>query len=431
VRSEPDGVAEDAVVGSPETPSGSTDEDTPESSISPDGDSGERFLPSGNEAGTAPGDRGFRPDVEGLRGVAILLVILFHTTWYPLLGGFVGVDVFFVISGFVITGLLLRERASTGRTSLLSFYARRVRRILPMATFVILAALIATHYLLSHSYIRYAEDDARWALVFLFNIHSSHAFPVFLFPNRPQSPIQQYWSLAIEEQFYLVYPALFMMVAFIVPRWSIRVKLAILLCIVIAASFTNSVISSTSGNDLIPYYQLANRAWELALGGLVAVGANQLKRLPTSLAALGTWVGLAGIVIGALEYKLGSPVYPGSAVALPVVSTALVIAGGTAAPKFGAEMILKLPPIKWLGRWSYSLYLWHFPLLSIAAQRWPHPTLTREFGLLGVAVVLSALTYHLIENPIRRSKFLTRHPALSLTFAAMVVGTCFGLTYVI
>jgi peptidoglycan/LPS O-acetylase OafA/YrhL len=134
---------------------------------------------------------------------------------------------------------------------------------------------------------------------------------------------------------------------------------------------------------MIPHYELTTRAWELALGGLVALGTRQLKRLPTLIAALMTWVRLGGILVAGFIYTLGDPAYPGAAVALPVVSAAMLIAGGSAAPSFGVELLLKLAPFKWLGRWSYSIYLWHYPLLIIPGEKWQYPTLTRQLGLIG------------------------------------------------
>jgi peptidoglycan/LPS O-acetylase OafA/YrhL len=402
----------------------------PQPLVAPKEENEERLVAPGHQAPSTFGDRSFRTDVEGLRGIAILLVVVFHAWWLPLNGGFVGVDVFFVISGFVITGLLLRERAGTGHTNLLTFYARRVRRIVPMAVLVIVASLVATHLLLTHTDTQLVQGDDRWALVFLANIRISHAFPVIVWPTRPPSPIQPYWSLAIEEQFYLLYPGLFLLVAGI-PRWSLRAKLAVVLTAVVIASFVYSVVSTSSANSLVPYYEFTTRAWELALGALVALGTGYWRRLPSLPAALMTWIGLGGILLAAFTYKMGHPLYPGSAVALPVVSAALVIAGGTAAPKLGAGAFLGLAPVRWLGRLSFSLYLWHFPLLSIASQRWPDPTLARQFSLCGVALVLSALTYYLIENPIRHSQFLKRHAALSIGLAVAVIGAAFGLTFVI
>lgn len=435
MRSDAGAIVEDLVLDAPATsPAAGEEPDAAPISEDPPTEPKKprRFLSSPKEAGTAPEDRAFRPDVEGLRGVAIVLVVLFHAWWLPLNGGYVGVDVFFVISGFVITGLLLRERASTNHTSLVAFYARRLRRIVPMASLVVVAAIVATHLLLNKTDTNLAASDGRWALVFLANIHLSHVFPSGLIGvHRPPSAIQQYWSLGIEEQFYLVYPTLFLVVAWIAKRWSLRAKLAVVLGAVVIASFVYSVVTTPSNGNMIPYYELTTRAWELALGGLVALGTPLLKRIPSVLAALMTWVGMGGILLGAFVYTLGKPAYPGSAVALPVLSAAVLIAGGTAAPRFGVEMLLRLAPFKWLGRWSFSIYLLHYPLLIIPGERWQYPTLTRQLGLVGVSIVLAALCYALIENPIRRSQFLTRHPGVSIGCGAVLIGTCIGLTYLI
>ena len=173
----------------------------------------QRLRLLGDEAGTAPEDRNFRPDVQGLRAVAVVLVVLFHAHVPGLTGGYVGVDVFFVISGFVITGVLLRERASTGSTSILSFYGRRVRRIIPAATLVIIAAVVTSYALLGALSGNQTAGDARWASVFLINIHFASVGTNYLSSQLPPSVLQNYWSLAVEEQFYLVYPTIFLVVA--------------------------------------------------------------------------------------------------------------------------------------------------------------------------------------------------------------------------
>jgi peptidoglycan/LPS O-acetylase OafA/YrhL len=391
-----------------------------------------RYLRSGDEAGTAPEDRTYRPDVEGLRAVAVVLVVVFHVWWLPLNGGFIGVDVFFVISGFVITGLLLRERSATGRTNILAFYGRRARRIVPAATLVLVATLVATHLLLSPAENRLNDSDVRWASVFLANVHLARAFPVIVYPTRPASSIQHYWSLAVEEQFYLIYPALVVAIAILRPRrWRLEAVLAVVLTAIMIASYSYSV-TSTTFNNLGAYYPLTTRACELCVGGLIALGARHLRKIHTSVAAPMTWIGIGGIVAGALLYKLGKPLYPGWAIALPVVSAGLVIAGGTAEPRFGAERLLRLQPFKWLGRWSFSLYLWHLPLIIIAGLYWGgtiHGDLSRNFLLVGIALVLAALTYALVENPIRHSSFLGRSPWISLGLGALLIGGCFGLTY--
>jgi peptidoglycan/LPS O-acetylase OafA/YrhL len=367
---------------------------------SPHGDG--RLQASGSEAGTAPGDRRFRPDVEGLRAVAIGLVVLYHANVPFVTGGYVGVDVFFVISGFVITGLLLRERDAIGRTSILNFYARRCRRILPAATLVILVTVVATYLAVGVIVGTTTADDGRWAAVFLSNFHFESVGTGYLTANRPPSPLQNFWSLSVEEQFYFVYPTLFLVVARITgARLSLRTRLAVMLGIVVGGSFWFS-IAQTSAHPTSAYFSPFTRAWELALGALVAVSTAWLKHLPSRLMAVLTWTGLVAIAVPALVFN-SQTAYPGSLVAIPVIGAALVIACGVKVPTAGAEVLLGLRPFRWLGRISYSLYLWHWPILVIAAERVGEATLPLRVNLLllVVAVFVSIATYRLIENPIR------------------------------
>ncbi len=198
------------------------------------------------EAGTAPEDRLFRPDVEGLRAVAIALVVLFHAGIPQAKGGFIGVDVFFVISGFVITGVLLRQSAAGG-IRVVGFYARRARRILPMALLVIVVSTLAVAIVAPHSAVVVTASDGRWSALFLANFHSFAVAPGII-TTRPPSPFQQYWSLAIEEQFYLVYPALFIGLLSVPGRWSVRTRLAVGIGAVVVSSFIACVLTSHIGN---------------------------------------------------------------------------------------------------------------------------------------------------------------------------------------
>ncbi len=239
-----------------------------------------RFLKSGDEAGTAPGDRKFRPDVEGLRAIAVLLVVLYHAGVPRLTGGFVGVDVFFVISGFVITGLLLREHAAVGRNFLLAFYGRRCRRILPAASVVIVCAVLASYRWLGFLTGDETARTGRAAALFYANFHFIATGTNYLSSQEPPSVLQNYWSLSVEEQFYLVYPTLFLLAALMWRKVGVRPKLAVLLVAGSVASLAWS-IHQTSVNGVAAYFSPFTRAWELALGALVAVGSLQFREAST------------------------------------------------------------------------------------------------------------------------------------------------------
>jgi peptidoglycan/LPS O-acetylase OafA/YrhL len=389
--------------------------------------SGDRFLASGNEAGTPPEDRKFRPDVEGLRAVAVLLVVLYHARVPYMGGGYIGVDVFFVISGFVITGLLLRERASTGRTGLIAFYARRCRRILPAASVVIIGTVVASYHWLG--FIRAAQivADARSAALFVANFHFIALGTDYLTAQRPPSPLQHLWTLSVEEQFYVVYPTLFILIGLVGRRFGFRAKLATVLGVVVSVSCGWSIYQ-TSTNGIVAYFSPFTHAWELGLGGLIAIGSKRLSKLPRLFAAGATWLGLTAVVTAGLILS-DATAYPGAAAALPVVGTAMVIGGGMALPSFGAELILRLKPMRWLGRLSYSFYLWHWPVLALAAEQAARPLAvgTNLMWVL-VALAMSVVTYHLVENPIRHSHVLAKHRLLTVALAVVLTAVVLGVT---
>jgi peptidoglycan/LPS O-acetylase OafA/YrhL len=382
---------------------------------------GARFLKSGDESGTAPEDRPFRPDVEGLRAVAVLLVVLFHSGASDVSGGYVGVDVFFVISGFVITGVLLRERASSGRTSILAFYGRRCRRIIPAATLVIIVTVFLSYFFLGVVGGRRAATDGRWAAVFLANFRFIATGTSYLGSKLPPSPLQNFWSLAVEEQFYVVYPTFFLVLAGIRTRLSLRAKLAIGLVAVIGISLIYSIVD-THNNPVNAYYSPFTRAWELALGALVAVCTPWLLKVPTRIAATATWLGL-GAILFASCYFTAQTAYPGSLVTIPVVGAALIIAGGASASRFGVEALLRLSPFRGLGKLSYSLYLWHWPILIIAAEHGgsSSPSFPGSLGWDLLALGASVVTYVVVENPIRHARTLLRNRWASIGLGAALV----------
>jgi peptidoglycan/LPS O-acetylase OafA/YrhL len=351
-------------------------------------------LSSSDEAGTPPGDRSFRPDIEGLRALAVILVVLYHAGVNGLSGGYVGVDVFFVISGFVITGLLLRERTRSESTSLLNFYGRRSRRIIPAATVVIVATVIITYVVLGVVYGTQTAIDARWTAVFLANFHFAAVGTNYLTAHQPPSPLLNFWSLAVEEQFYLVYPTFFLLIAALRTRWSLQAKLVAGSVVVIVVSFTLSVLQ-TSSDPTVAYFSPLTRAWELALGALVAVGSKWLLGLPGAVGAAMTWTGLAAIAVGAFGFN-SHTAYPGSLVAVPVVGACLVIAGGTNAPWWAAESVLGLRPVRWIGKLSF---------LIVAAEAAGKPSLPfrQNVAWLLVAFGAAVISYYLVEAPFRHA----------------------------
>lgn len=368
------------------------------------------------------GDR-FRPDIEGMRAIAVGLVLLFHGYGKPFTGGFVGVDVFFVISGFLITGLLLHEQVKAGGISIWRFYARRVRRILPASTLTVLATIAATYYVLGFISGNELANDAKWTAVFAANFHFALVGTDYLGSQLPPSPLQHMWSLGVEEQFYLVWPTLFLLLAVIARRSKRRNVFRVLttsLLVVIGASLAWSVIQ-TSSNATWAYFSPLTRAWELALGALIAVLGPAVSRVPTWVYQLAALLGLAGIVASALTLK-SSMSYPGWAVAFPVVSSALLIGAGCGNPQTVMGRALSVRPMQWLGARSYSLYLWHWPILMIAAQyAGHHLSRWQNSGLLLGAVAASAITFQVVENPVRNSRVLKSRTGLTLAIGVVLI----------
>jgi peptidoglycan/LPS O-acetylase OafA/YrhL len=368
----------------------------------------------------------FRSDVEGLRAVAVTLVVLYHAGVGGVGGGYVGVDVFFVLSGFVITLTLASEFASRGTFSIASFYARRAIRLLPAATAVILVTLVGAWLWLPPIFMRGIAVDALASTFYGINYRLA-LVGVDYFATDAPSPLQHYWSLAVEEQFYFVWPLLLLATALLGRRvmrqrhWTAWT--ALVLVLVIAASFASCVW--LTGRSLpLAYFAAPTRAWELALGALVAVGASALARVPSRAAAPATWMGLAAVVVSALWFD-DATAFPGYAAALPVAGTALAIAGGCATPRGGADVLLRAAPLQRIGRLSYSWYLWHWPVFVIApAVLGVEPNLWQRLLLAAGSLGLAWLCYTFLENPIRTARNLRRAPWNGIRVgASLSVGT--------
>ncbi len=379
---------------------------------------------------------GFRPDIQGLRAVAVLLVALCHADVPHLAGGYVGVDVFFVISGFLITGWILRHSERSGRVPLWQFYAARARRILPAAALTLVVTTIACRYLLNFIEAQGAFHDSVWAAFFAANIHFAREGTNYFSSTSPPSPLQHYWSLAVEEQFYVVWPALVMLVLSgrrllhrpgrrapeepFVTAAGLR-RLGVVLGVCVLASLIWS-IADTASDPVAAYFSTLARAFELGIGGLLSVTATQLSRIPLRLRLLMTWGGLAGIGVAATAFS-SDTAFPGYAALLPVLSAALVIIGGLGDTTHrGASLWLGRQPLRFVGDASYSFYLWHWPVLIIAAEYEGHDlSVGTNLLLLAAAFALSTVTYLLYENPIHHGKGFGR-PWAALTLWPASVG---------
>jgi peptidoglycan/LPS O-acetylase OafA/YrhL len=372
-------------------------------------------------------DRSFRPDIEGLRAIAVLLVVLDHAGVQVTRGGYVGVDVFFVLSGFLITGLLLREHERVGQVSLPDFYARRVRRILPASTLVLVSTVAVTFLALGGNRAIRVAIDGQWASLFTANVRLIEQGTNYLSAQLPPSPLQHYWSLAVEEQFYLVWPSLFWLVIAITHGQRLRTSLAGVVAGIIVASLAWSVWQ-TGRDATVAYFSPLTRAWELAAGALLAVAVPVVLHLPVRLGVACSIAGLLAITTAGVLFDRNTPI-PGYAVALPVGGAFLAVAGGTIAPTRGLEPLLATRPLQWLGKRSYAWYLWHWPVLAIAAGRIGHPlTVLENLGLCLFALGVAAISFSLVEHPIHRSsRLMTRTPWLSVALGAVLVAGSFAM----
>ncbi|WP_144126692.1 acyltransferase family protein [Catellatospora sichuanensis] len=366
---------------------------------------------------------GFRGDVEGLRAVAVVLVLLFHAGVAFVPGGFVGVDVFFVVSGFLITGLITSELKRTGKVSLLRFYARRAKRLLPGAGVVLMAVLLLTVFLLPK--IRWS--DTGWDVIssglYLVNWRLSERAVDYLAADTAPSMVQHFWSLSVEEQFYLVWPLLLLLIARSVRRLragsthDIERPLLFGLALVAIPSFAWSVYLAGTDPERA-YFITTTRMWELALGGGIAMIVGRLGRMPRVVAAASGWAGLAMVIASAFLLR-GSTPFPGYAALLPTLGTAAVLAAGAAAGRIGPAAVLDNPPLRAVGALSYSLYLWHWPLLVVAESRFGELSTAWLLAVVALSALPAWLTHRYVENPLRFSAVLERIPARALRLGAL------------
>lgn len=344
-------------------------------------------------------------------------------------GGFVGVDVFFVISGFVITSSLMRDQSPTRRRVLSRFYAHRIARIVPAATLTLIATVIVAHFALGPADPPALASDVRWASLFGANLHFISTGANYFVQGLPPSLVTHFWSLSVEEQFYVVVPLVVTLLAF-GPRRTQPHLLRAFFAVVCLVSFVVAW-HVTSVNAVAAYYSPLSRMGELAVGGLLALtptpGWSRHRALATVVGA----AGLAAIVLAAFTFSATTP-FPSYRFLLPVLGAALLLWTGDNQLSHGTTYLLSQDPLVYLGDISYSLYLFHFAWLMIP-QMLPTPWTFDGAPTVETlcAIAMAAASYHFIEQPLRRATWLRDDLFSALLFAGCAVALVWNVTLLV
>ncbi|MEY4310121.1 MAG: hypothetical protein RLZ71_47 [Actinomycetota bacterium] len=359
-----------------------------------------------------------------------MLVVLLHAGLQGFGGGFVGVELFFVLSGYVVTESALSKDPLALGANLKSFYLKRISHLVPVATLVILVTLFAAYFLLGPAFNSDLIQDARWSSVFGANLHFIDVGANYFIQGLDKSLLNHYWYLGIEQQVYLFFPLVFFVVARLAPAASLRKWLALVLFLALAASgwwsFTLTNTDATSA-----YYSPLTRVWEVALGALVAlIPSGVAARLGYFGATALSLAGLAAIGTAALFLSSNSP-YPGVLAWWPALGAAAVLWANEHSPRFGVAAWLSFKPLRYLGDISYSLYLWHFIWLTLPGQ------MVEPLGpqwlpaLLAGALVCAVISHHLIEKPLMRSERINTDAVTGILVLLISIALVWDVTVLI
>ena len=353
-------------------------------------------------------------NIQGLRAIAVLAVVLYHAgfSWIP--GGFIGVDVFFVISGFLITQLIVKELKTTGTLNFSQFYARRLRRLLPTAAVVIVTTIGVSRHLISPLRFRDIGIDALSSIFNAANYRFYFSEIDYLNSGDKPSLFLHFWSLSVEEQFYLIWPLLI----FIGYKLFKQLGILALLIPVAGYSFYYS-LQLTESNSTLAFYSLPTRAWEFAIGSLAYLCIWKLHRIPGFFKFLFGWTGLAGLIYSFITIKDTLP-FPGLIVLIPATSTVLVLIASFHG-KFLGSFLISNPLSYFIGAISYSLYLWHWPVYQLMVEVLGFkPTGTNLYLYFALTLTFTLLTYFLVEEPIRNYKRLWSRPKFTFIWAGIL-----------
>lgn len=384
-------------------------------------------APAVKGAGPTAAPAHFRDDIQGLRTLAVAVVVLFHLWPNRMSGGYVGVDVFFVISGFLITGHLLREATLTGTVNLTRFWARRIARLLPASFLVLALVLIATFLVVPQGLWPNYFAQIRASALYFQNWELAWSSVDYMAIGSDPTAVQHYWSLSVEEQFYLVWPTLLVLALYFSRRKRGHTRssraLLVLLIAVFALSFAFSIVE-TQQRQSWAYFASFTRVWEFAVGGIVALAIPALSRgwLHSIGGALAGWVGIGLIVWAAFSYS-SQTLFPGYAAAAPVVGAALLLLFGNSPNRISPRTFLSLRPAVWVGNISYSVYLWHYPLIVLVPVVTLRDLSTADKAMIIAVTLLAAqLSTRYLENPLRNGALRARPAAFTF---AIVGGAIF------
>jgi peptidoglycan/LPS O-acetylase OafA/YrhL len=358
----------------------------------------------------------FRPEIEGLRAIAALLVAVYHI-WLGRVSG--GVDVFFVVSGFLITTALLGHIERSQKVDFALFWGRLIKRLVPVAYVVLCAVIFAAIFLMPKSHWKDTIEQVAAASVYLENWALAQRSADYLARHSAVSPVQHFWALSVQGQFYILWPLLIAAVALVARRAKVafRSLLSGVLVVVFVSSLAFSVYI-TAKNQPFAYFNTFARTWEFSLGALLVIAIPHL-RIPAALRVLMGWVGVLAILSCGIVLQV-SRVFPGYAALWPTLAAIFIIVAGTTGSRFGADRLLASRPLVYLGGISYGIYLWHFPILTFWRQYvQPHQLGTPAgITILVAAVGLAALSSHFIENRVREPRGASSARGRPFAFAA-------------
>lgn len=362
----------------------------------------------------------FRADIQGMRAISVLLVVVFHVSAGIVPAGFFGVDIFFVISGFLITSLLIKEFETHGKIDLVRFLARRARRLLPNASLVLIFVLVVGSILLSPFEFGPLASDAFAAALYFANFHFAATSVDYFLSNRDPSAVVHFWSLSIEEQFYLIWPPVLMLVGRMRRSLSFRSLAAIVLLLVWIASFSFCLYASSISQPLA-FFNTGARVWELATGALLAIYATEAARLLRPIRGLAAGAGFV-LIMGSAVLLNEAIVHPGFWTLVPIVGAILLIASADGGQPTWIARLLGSQPMVAIGDRSYSIYLWHWPLIVFVPMAFPDLPFAGFYGAL-LGVLLAEFAFRFVENSVRHTTIFAGRPLAQLGCALALIAT--------